>query len=557
MVHHGQIIGNGTQLNWLMGLGSETAGLLRVWRPPLVPEFDEPMTTPVSVGIGPLSFDDVLAVTRDGAGVVIAPDALAAIVRARAVVDELAAAPTPSYGISTGFGALATRHIPTEMRAQLQRSLVRSHAAGSGPEVEREVTRGLMLLRLSTLATGHTGIRPETAQLMADLLTHGITPVVHEYGSLGCSGDLAPLSHCALALMGEGEVRDADGVLMPAAEALSNAGLSPVELGPKEGLALINGTDGMLGMLVMAINDLRMLLRTADVSAAMSVEGQLGTDRVFAPELQAIRPHPGQAASAANLVRILADSGVVASHRGPDCNRVQDAYSLRCSPQVQGAARDTVEYAAVVAGRELCSAVDNPVVLAEEGRVESNGNFHGAPVAYVLDFLAIVTADVASISERRTDRFLDKARNHGLNPFLAHDPGVDSGHMIAQYTQAAIVSELKRLANPASVDSIPSSAMQEDHVSMGWSAARKLRTSVDGLARVVAIEVLTAARALDMRAPLTGSPATAAVVRLLRGAGIAGPGPDRHLSPEIETAYQLVRSGAVLAAVQDTIGELA
>jgi histidine ammonia-lyase len=485
-----------------------------------------------------------------------------ALERARAVVDELAAAPTPAYGISTGFGALATRHIPTDMRAQLQRSLVRSHAAGSGPEVEREVVRGLMLLRLSTLTTGHTGVRPATAQLLADLISHGITPVVREYGSLGCSGDLAPLSHCALALMGEGEVRDASGTLMPAAEALAAAGLTPVQLAAKEGLALINGTDGMLGMLVLAIEDLRMLLKTADISAAMSVEGQLGTDRVFAPELQAIRPHPGQALSAANLTALMKDSGIVASHRGPDCNRVQDAYSLRCSPQVQGAARDTVEYAAQVAGRELSSAVDNPVVLADDsagsgGRVESNGNFHGAPVAYVLDFLAIVAADVASISERRTDRFLDKARSHGLPPFLAHDPGVDSGHMIAQYTQAAIVSEMKRLANPASVDSIPSSAMQEDHVSMGWSAARKLRRSVDGLTRVVAIEVLTAARALDLRAPLEPSPATAAVVRLLRSAGIEGPGPDRHLSPEIETAVELVRSGAVLHAVEEVIGELA
>ena len=352
-------------------------------------------------------------------------------------------------------------------------------------------------------------------------------------------------------------MRDATGALMPAAEALAAAGLTPVELAAKEGLALINGTDGMLGMLVMAIADLRRLLRTADVAAAMSVEGQLATDRVFAPELQALRPHPGQALSAANLVALLADSGVVASHRGPDCNRVQDAYSLRCSPQVHGAARDTVEHAATVAGRELASAVDNPVVLAEEGRVESNGNFHGAPVGYVLDFLAIVAADVASISERRTDRFLDKQRNHGLPPFLAGDPGVDSGHMIAQYTQAAIVSEMKRLAVPASVDSIPSSAMQEDHVSMGWSAARKLRRSVDGLTRVIAVEVLTAARALDLRAPLEPSPATAAVVRLLRESGIEGPGPDRHLSPEIETAVQLVASGAVLSAVEDVIGDLA
>lgn len=515
------------------------------------------MLRPIPVGTGPVSHLDVVAVAREGAPVELTSDAVAAMARARSVVQELAAAPTPAYGVSTGFGALATRHIPTEMRAQLQRSLVRSHAAGSGPEVEREVVRGLMLLRLSTLATGHTGIRPETAQLLAGLISHGITPVVHEYGSLGCSGDLAPLAHCALALMGEGPVRNATGELVPAADALAAAGLAPVELEEKEGLALINGTDGMLGMLVLAIADLRRLLRTADVAAAMSVEAQLGTDRVFAPELQELRPHPGQALSAANLAALLADSAVVASHRGPDCNRVQDAYSLRCSPQVHGAARDTVEHAATVADRELASAVDNPVVLPEERRLESNGNFHGAPVGYVLDFLAIVAADVASISERRTDRFLDKARNHGLPPFLASDPGVDSGHMIAQYTQAAIVSEMKRLAVPASVDSIPSSAMQEDHVSMGWSAARKLRRSVDGLTRVVAIEVLTAARALDLRAPLEPSPATGAVVRLLRESGIEGPGPDRHLAPEIEVAVDLVRSGAVVTAAEAVLGELA
>ena len=497
----------------------------------------------------------MVAVARDGAPVELTEAALAAIDEARAVVEGLAAAATPHYGISTGFGALATRHIAPEQRAQLQRSLVRSHAAGSGPEVEREVVRGLMLLRLSTLATGHTGVRRQTAELLAAMLSAGITPVVREYGSLGCSGDLAPLSHCALALMGEGEVRDADGTLMPAADALAAAGLAPVELAEKEGLALINGTDGMLGMLVMAIADLRRLLRTLDVAAAMSVEGQLGTDRVFAADLQALRPHPGQAASAANLVALMADSAIVASHRGPDCNRVQDAYSLRCSPQVHGAARDTVEYAATVAAHELASAVDNPVVI--DGRVESNGNFHGAPVAYVLDFLAVVAADAASISERRTDRFLDVARSHGLPAFLAGDPGVDSGHMIAQYTQAAIVSELKRLAAPASVDSIPSSAMQEDHVSMGWSAARKLRRSVDGLTRVVAVEVLTAARALDLRAPLTPSPATGAVVALLRSHGVAGPGPDRHLSPEIEAVVDLVASGAVLAAAESVTGPLA
>jgi histidine ammonia-lyase len=314
-------------------------------------------------------------------------------------------------------------------------------------------------------------------------------------------------------------------------------------LAEKEGLALINGTDGMLGMLVLALADLHRLLDVADLTAAMSVEALLGTDRVFAPELQALRPHPGQAVSAARMVALLAGSAIMESHRGPDCNRVQDAYSLRCAPQVHGAARDTVAAAELVADRELAAVIDNPVVLAD-GRVESNGNFHGAPVAYQLDFLAIPVADVASMAERRTDRMLDVARSHGLPPFLADDPGVDSGHMIAQYTQAGIVSELKRLAVPASVDSIPSSAMQEDHVSMGWSAARKLRRAIDGLTTVLAIELLTAARALDLRRPLTPAPATASVVAALRER-VPGPGPDRHLAPEIAAAEDLIRTGGL------------
>ncbi|HEV7789441.1 MAG TPA: aromatic amino acid lyase, partial [Pseudonocardia sp.] len=345
--------------------------------------------------------------------------------------------------------------------------------------------------------------------------------------------------HVGLALTGEGEVRDAAGELRAAADALAAAGLEPVRLVAKEGLALINGTDGMLGMLVLATADLGRLLDTADLTAAMSVEALLGTDRVFAADLQALRPHPGQATSAARMTELLHGSAIMESHRGPDCNRVQDAYSLRCAPQVHGAARDTLTHAELVADRELAAVIDNPVVLAD-GRVESNGNFHGAPVAYVLDFLAICVADVASIAERRTDRMLDVSRSHGLPPFLADDPGVDSGHMIAQYTQAAVVSELKRLAVPASVDSIPSSAMQEDHVSMGWSAARKLRRSLDGLTTVLAIELLTAARALDLRAPLTPAPATAAAVARLRE-HVAGPGPDRHLAPEIAAAEQLIR----------------
>ena len=354
--------------------------------------------------------------------------------------------------------------------------------------------------------------------------------------------------------MGEGPVRDASGELSSAANALTAAGITPITLREKEGLALINGTDGMLWMLVLAITDLRNLLKVADLTAAMSVEGLLGTDNVFAADLQALRPHPGQAASAANLRRILAGSPIRASHDNAGCTRVQDAYSLRCAPQVAGAARDTVDHAALVASRELAAAVDNPVITLD-GRVESNGNFHGAPVAYVLDFLAIVAADVASMSERRTDRFLDVARSHGLNAFLADDPGVDSGHMIAQYTAAGIVSEMKRLAAPASVDSIPSSAMQEDHVSMGWSGARKLRRSVDGLTRVLAVELLTAARGIQLRAPLEPSAATSAVINALRES-TEGPGMDRFLAPEIEAAVQFVATGGALCAVEAVTGSL-
>ncbi len=500
----------------------------------------------VVVGVEPLKPVDVVSVARHGAAAELSNDAVHAITSSRAAVERLAEATTPTYGISTGFGALATERIPPELRADLQKSLIRSHAAGSGALVEPEVVRAMMLLRLSTLATGRTGIRLETAQALAELISSGITPLVFEHGSLGCSGDLAPLAHCALVLMGEGEVLDRAGVRRPASMALGDAGLSPVELQAKEGLSLINGTDGMLGMLTLAIADLRTMLTTVDLAAAMSVEALLATDRVFAADLQALRPHPGQARSAANLRALLADSPIVASHRRPDCERVQDAYSLRCAPQVHGAARDIVDYAELVVGRELAAAIDNPVVLPD-GRVESNGNFHGAPVGYALDFLAIAVADVASMSERRTDRFLDPSRNSALPAFLAADPGVDSGHMIAQYTAAGLVSDLKRLATPASVDSIPSSAMQEDHVSMGWSAGRKLRRAVDGLAQVIAIEVLTAARGLDLRQPNEPAAGTGAVLAALRKA-VPGPGPDRYLAPEIAATADLVRSGALVDA---------
>jgi histidine ammonia-lyase len=502
----------------------------------------------------PLTPDDVLAIARRDEQVELSAEALDVMAASRAFINALAASDRPAYGISTGFGALATTHIPVERRADLQRSLVRSHAAGSGPAVEREVVRAMQALRLRTLASGRTGARPETAQAMAALLNAGLTPVVPEFGSLGCSGDLAPLAACALALMGEGEVIDAAGETLSASEALARVGLTPIVLAEKEGLALLNGTDGILGMLVMAIADIRALVSTADLAAAMSVEALLGTDRVFADDLQQLRPQPGQAVSAANLRSLLAGSPIVASHAGPEDTRVQDAYSLRCSPQVAGACRDTLDHAARVAAAELASTIDNPVVLPD-GRVESNGNFHGAPVGYVLDFLAIAVADLASISERRTDRMLDRSRSHGLPPFLAGEPGVDSGHMIAQYTQAGLVTECKRLAVPASVDSIPSSAMQEDHVSMGWSAARKLRRAVDALSRVLAIEILTAARALDLREAIASSPAITAVRAVIRE-HVPGPGPDRHLAPEIAAVHRLVLDGSLRATVESITGPL-
>ncbi|MFF2845195.1 histidine ammonia-lyase [Streptomyces sp. NPDC058001] len=519
----------------------------------------------VVVGTGGTTVGDVIAVARGNARIELSDEAVTALAAARGIVDALAAKPEPVYGVSTGFGALATRHISQELRAQLQRNIVRSHAAGLGPHVEREVVRALMFLRLKTVCSGRTGVRPEVAQTMADVLNAGITPVVHEYGSLGCSGDLAPLSHCALTLMGEGEAEGPDGTVRPAGELLAAHGIAPVELREKEGLALLNGTDGMLGMLIMAIADLETLYKSADVTAALSLEALLGTEKVLAPELHAIRPHPGQGASAANMLAVLTGSGLTGHHQD-DAPRVQDAYSVRCAPQVAGAGRDTLAHARLVAERELAAAIDNPVVLpggtsqafgSGGGRVESNGNFHGAPVAYVLDFLAIAAADLGSIAERRTDRLLDKNRSHGLPPFLADDAGVDSGLMIAQYTQAALVSEMKRLAVPASVDSIPSSAMQEDHVSMGWSAARKLRTSVAHLARILAVELYAATRAIELREGLTPAPASRAVIDAARAAGVQGPGPDRFLAPDLAAADTFVREGRVVEAAERVTGPLA
>lgn len=497
--------------------------------------------------------DDVVDVSRNLRSVSLGRNAIAALETGAARVTAHFESPDPVYGVSTGFGALANTIIPAARSAELQINLLRSHAAGMGAEVEREVVRAMMLLRARSLAMGFSGARPLVAQAIVDLLNANLTPVVREHGSLGASGDLAPLAAAALPLIGEGMVRNAHGDMEDALSAMRGAGLDPIELRAKEGLALINGTDGMLGMLVLALEDLSQLAKVSDIAGAMTTESLLGTDRAFAHDLIAMRPQVGQAESADNLRSLLDESPVIASHRHGD-DRVQDPYSIRCTPQVHGAARDAASYAAAVADRELVSFIDNPVVLPD-GRVESCGNFHGAPLAHAADFLAIAVADLSALSERRTDRMLDPKRSYGLPPFLTDDAGVNSGFMIAHYTQAAMVAENRRLASPASVDTIPTSAMQEDHVSMGWSACRKLRLVLDNLHRILAIEIVCATRALEFRAPLSPAKPTGAVAARVREI-IGEPGPDVWLSPLLERVSDEVRSGHIVAAAESESGEL-
>lgn len=500
-----------------------------------------------------LTEDQVVAVARHGEKVSLAPGARTKMERSRARVERTATSKDPVYGVSTGFGALAGTRIAPLRQPELQVALIRSHAAGVGPPVDYEVVRATMLLRARTLAMGLSGVRPVIAEALIAMLNAELTPVVPRYGSVGCSGDLAPLAHIGLALIGEGEVVDAQGSSQSAAQALKSAKLKPIKLESKEGLSLINGTDGMLGMLLLACTDAELLFRTADITAAMSAEALLGTDRAFATRLQEIRPHPGQVASAANLIKLMQGSQIVASHRHSH-HAVQDSYSVRCSPQVAGAARDTLRFAREVAGVELSSTIDNPVVL-ESGDVESNGNFHGEPLAFAADFLAIAAAEVGSIAERRVDRLLDPHRSQGLPPFLAEEPGVNSGLMVAQYTAAALVAENRRLANPASVDSVPTSGMQEDHVSMGWGAALKLRTVLENLSSILAVELCAAARAQEMRRPLEAAPATAAARVALRE-HVGGAGPDRYVAPELEAARELIMNGAVIKAAESVTGTL-
>ena len=496
-----------------------------------------------------LTEDQVVAVARHGEKVGLAASARTRMEKSRKLVERAAASREPVYGVSTGFGALAGTRVAPLRQPELQLALIRSHAAGVGPPIDEEVVRATMLLRARTLAMGLSGVRPLLAEALIAMLNEGITPLVPRYGSVGCSGDLAPLAHIGLALVGEGQVLDGRS----AAQALKSAKLKPVKLETKEGLALINGTDGMLGMLLLACTDAERVFKTADVTAAMSAEALLGTDRTFQARLQEVRPHPGQVASAANLARLMEGSQIVASHRHSQ-HAVQDSYSVRCSPQVAGAARDTLDFARRVASVELSSTIDNPIVL-EDGDVESNGNFHGEPLAFAADFLAIAVAEIGSIAERRVDRLLDPHRSQGLPPFLAEEPGVNSGLMVAQYTAAALVAENRRLAAPASVDSVPTSGMQEDHVSMGWGAALKLRTVLDNVAWILSVELCAAARAQEMRRPLEASPATAAVRKLLR-TKVAGPGSDRVVAPELAAAEALLRSGAIVEAVEAVIGPL-
>lgn len=484
-----------------------------------------------------VTIDDVVAVGRGGAEVVITERAIARMAASRAVVDRLAEG-EPKYGISTGFGALASVVIPPDRRRALQVALVRSHAAGMGDPVEDEVVRAMVFLRARTLALGYSGTRPVVAETMVAMLNASITPIVPEYGSLGASGDLAPLSHAAMALIGEGHVR-VDGVVTEAAAALAAAGIEPLQLVEKEGLALINGTDGILGQLCLAVHDAARLTEQADSIVAITVEGLLATDAPFADDLQALRPQPGQRISAANIRAVLAGSAIVASHASPDDTRVQDAYSLRCTPAVHGAVYDTIGYCRTVAINELGAAIDNPMVFPD-GRVESCGNFHGAPLGFAADFLAIAVAEIGAIAERRMDRLLDHNRSHGLAPFLAQEVGVDSGLMIGHYTAAALASENKRLASPSSIDSLPTSGMQEDHVSMAWLAVRKLRNVIDNVRRILAVEYVAAARAVEMRAPLQPAEGTGAMIAELR-LHVPGIGPDRYLAPELQAAEALLR----------------
>ncbi len=508
---------------------------------------------PVRLDGHSLILDDVTAIAARFEKVEIDDAVIERLKKARRLVDDMAAGDDPHYGINTGFGALAEKKIPKHQVALLQRNLIESHAVGTGDPMPLPVARALLLLRAQTLAVGHSGCRPEILQTIVPLLNSGAGPYVPKKGSVGASGDLAPLAHTTLLLMGQGDafVRTSSGGTqrVSAAEALARAGVAPVTLQAKEGLALINGTQAMVATGLFALDVAWRCARLADVIGAMSLDALQGTDRAFDPRIHAARPHPGQIASAQNLRALLADSDLKKSHVG--CGKVQDPYSLRCMPQVHGATRDALTYVQQTLEREMNSATDNPLVFlgGDYGTagddVVSGGNFHGQPVALALDFLAIAAAELANISERRVEQLVNASLSSGLPPFLAPDPGLNSGFMILQVTAAALINENKVLCHPASVDSIPSSASREDHVSMGMTAANKASVVVENVSRVLGIELMCAAQGLDLRAPVTSSAALQAVHDKVREF-IAFAPVDRAFGRDLEAAIDLVKDDTLL-----------
>ena len=511
------------------------------------------MTPPDPVLIGtPLTIDDVVRVARLGAPVQLAPEARDRILRSRAYVDSLVAADRTVYGITTGFGRLASVRIATGDVRQLQRNLLVSHAMGVGAPLSREVTRAMLLLRAQSLSFGFSGIRITVIELLLDCLNRGVHPVIPSQGSVGASGDLAPLAHMALPLIGEGKA-EVGGDVLTGHDALLRVGLEPVVLEAKEGLALINGTQAMTAIGALLVHDAHRLARLADIAGAMSLEALKGTATAFDARVTQVRAHPGAATVASNLRRLANDSPIHASHL--NCDKLQDAYSLRCMPQVHGASRDALTHVADVVTRECNAVTDNPLVFADTDDVISAGNFHGQPVALVMDYAKIAIAELANISERRVEHMLDPAVS-GLPAFLSSQGGLNSGLMISQYTAASLVSENKVLAHPASVDSIPTSANQEDHVSMGTTSARQCAMILENATWVIAIELLNAAQALDFHQPLVPGPGVGAARDAVRTV-VPPLVSDRVLTPDLEAVRTLMLSDALQTAVERVIGPLA
>lgn len=493
-----------------------------------------------------LQIADVLSVSKAGRPVQLSPEALPRIAAAREVIETVIREQKVVYGINTGFGYLKNQVIPNHQLEELQHNLILSHACGVGAPFSESVVRGLMLLRANTLVQGHSGARQELVEQILSYLNHGIHPVIPSQGSVGASGDLAPLAHLALALIGAGEV-NFRGQRCPTEEALQACGLSPLRLQAKEGLALINGTQPMSSLACEVVAGMRELLDLADAIASMSLQAGLGSRQAFRAELHALRPHPGQLESARLLWHWLGESEVMDSHK--DCEEVQDAYSFRCSPQVHGASRDTYQHLVQTLEREINAVTDNPIILPESGEIISCGHFHGQPIALIMDYACIALAELANISERRIEHLVNPQLNHGLPPFLTPRGGLNSGFMIPQYVAASLVSENKVLAHPASVDSIPTSANQEDHVSMGTIAANQALKILGHSQQVLAIELLCACQALDLRAPLQPSPLAQALLQRVRE-DIPNLTQDRYLAPELAQALKLVQDGSLFALVQ-------